>query len=143
MIYTKAKKILVGMLAVITAFSSGSIVAAVEAKSNIVVGDVNSDGVIDVYDVTYIQQTLAEIIPQTDEFLTLADVYRDGRVNIIDATYLQMYLAEEIESIPIEVNPKPTEPVIQTTQAITQATTQKPTQPATTSDGWNERILRP
>ena len=61
---------------------------------NIVIGDVNCDGKITIFDVTEIQKYLAEFEQLTSEQLAVADTNGDGVVNISDATHLQKYLAE-------------------------------------------------
>ena len=58
------------------------------------VGDSNTDGKVDVNDVTTIQRYFAEYEQFTDDQLALADTNGDGKVDINDATYLQRYLAE-------------------------------------------------
>ena len=57
-------------------------------------GDTNTDGVINIRDVTAIQRHVAEIELLTEEQYALADTNDDGKVDIDDATHLQMYLAE-------------------------------------------------
>ena len=57
-------------------------------------GDTNTDGVINIRDVTAIQRYVAEIELLTEEQYALADTNDDGEVDIDDATHLQMYLAE-------------------------------------------------
>lgn len=57
-------------------------------------GDVNSDGEINISDVTAIQSYLAELITLDDKCLVAADTNQDGTVDISDATALQMYLAD-------------------------------------------------
>ena len=59
----------------------------------VIVGDVNLDGQIDVIDVTAIQKHLAGLIHLSDEQLVLSDTNGDGEINITDATHLQKYLA--------------------------------------------------
>ena len=57
-------------------------------------GDLNSDGSVNINDVTAIQRHFAELDELTEEQLALADTNGDGEINIDDATHLQMYLAE-------------------------------------------------
>ena len=56
-------------------------------------GDVNSDGVVSVFDVTEIQKYAARICDFTELQLMVSDVNRDGHVDILDATLLQRYVA--------------------------------------------------
>ena len=57
-------------------------------------GDMNSDGSININDVTAIQLHAAEIDYLSEQQLAVADLNNDGAVTIADATLLQMYLAE-------------------------------------------------
>ncbi len=59
-----------------------------------ITGDQNSDGKINVRDVTALQRHLAELHSLSDVQYYGADTNNDGFVNITDATHLQMYLAE-------------------------------------------------
>ena len=56
-------------------------------------GDLNSNGVIDIDDVTVLQRSLAEFVVLTDEQLKAADMNSDGSVDINDATEIQRKLA--------------------------------------------------
>ena len=56
-------------------------------------GDVNSDGRINIKDVTAIQRALADYEQLTIAQMRAADVNGDGFVTIEDATRLQQYLA--------------------------------------------------
>lgn len=58
-----------------------------------VLGDVDGDGVVSIFDVTCIQRHLAEI-PVYAYNETAADTDGDGKVTIFDATDIQRYLAE-------------------------------------------------
>ncbi len=66
------------------------------AKSNVITGDVDGDGVMSILDATAIQLHLAEYIPLSDEQLAYADVDNDGEVSILDATQIQLILANLI-----------------------------------------------
>ena len=63
-------------------------------RKQAVIGDVDSDGKINVSDLTMIQRHLAGFEILTGERLDLADTNGDGKVTIDDATLLQMFLAE-------------------------------------------------
>ena len=70
---------------------------AIEAsKSEVLLGDINKDGVVDIQDATMLQRYLAEYITSIDK--TAADVNRDGKVNVRDLTQIQRYLAKYISS---------------------------------------------
>lgn len=58
------------------------------------IGDANSDGRVNIRDVTAIQRHVAECEILTGGALLAADTDGDGKVTIEDATHLQMYLAE-------------------------------------------------
>ena len=60
----------------------------------VVIGDVNLDGKLDIRDVLAIQRHVSEYKLLSGDALLAADTNGDGKVNIDDATYLQMYLAE-------------------------------------------------
>ena len=59
-----------------------------------IAGDANLDGVVNVNDVTAIQQFSAEFIDFNILQEILADCDKDGHIAISDATMIQMYLAE-------------------------------------------------
>ena len=61
-------------------------------------GDAEIDGVIDIRDVTAVQQALAELTTFTDRQNAAADTDGDAEVTINDATRIQMYIAEQIDS---------------------------------------------
>ena len=67
---------------------------SVQATGATILGDANSDGKVDIRDVTAIQRHVAELKPLTGAALTAADINGDGEVTIEDATALQMYFAE-------------------------------------------------
>ncbi len=63
----------------------------------LLMGDVNGDGQINIFDVTYIQCYIAEwekykVLDERQ--IIVADTTFDGRINIFDATRIQMYIAE-------------------------------------------------
>ena len=66
-------------------------------------GDANSDGYVNISDVTDIQRAVAEMDTLDDLRKKAADVNGDGVVTIDDATILQMYLAEFATDYPIGV----------------------------------------
>ena len=59
----------------------------------LILGDVDGDGVVTIIDATCIQRHLAEI-PIYSYNETAADTDGDGKVTILDATSIQRYLAE-------------------------------------------------
>lgn len=68
----------------------------------IILGDVDKSGFVDIRDVTEIQKHLAELGEPLDELaLYAADVNGDGDVDISDATSIQLFLAELDFTYPI------------------------------------------
>lgn len=63
-------------------------------STDMLIGDTNLDGRINVHDVTAIQRHIADLEKIDDEQLDVADANGDGEINISDATHLQKYLAE-------------------------------------------------
>lgn len=61
-------------------------------KEDILIGDVNLDGVVNIIDATTIQKYIAELCTLNEIQLYAADVNKDGRVNIDDVTALQKLL---------------------------------------------------
>lgn len=61
-------------------------------KEDILIGDVNLDGVVNIIDATTIQKYIAELCSLNEIQLYAADVNKDGRVNIDDVTALQKLL---------------------------------------------------
>lgn len=59
-----------------------------------IIGDANSDGVINVQDATDIQKYAVSRLSLTDAQLKCADFNKDGRVDIKDATDIQKYLVK-------------------------------------------------
>ena len=70
---------------------------------SVLLGDANSDGYVNISDVTDIQRAVAEIDTLDDLRKKAADVNGDGVVTIDDATIVQMYLAEFATDYPIGV----------------------------------------
>ena len=64
-------------------------------------GDVNGDGIVNINDVTAIQQHLAEYVFLEGIFLHAADANQNGEVKIDDATLLQEFLAEYTVGHPV------------------------------------------
>ncbi len=64
-------------------------------------GDANGDGIVNINDVTAIQQHLAEYVSLEGIFLHAADADQNGEVKIDDATLLQEFLAEYTVGHPV------------------------------------------
>ncbi len=56
-------------------------------------GDVNNDGLVNIFDATEIQRYSAALREFNDEEMTFADVNFDSKVNILDVTEIQRYVA--------------------------------------------------
>ncbi|MCH5297221.1 MAG: leucine-rich repeat protein [Ruminococcus sp.] len=69
-----------------------------EPINDYMLGDVDLDGEITIYDVTTLQKYLADITTLTSEQLSVCDVNKDGSIGIDDATTIQKYLADVILS---------------------------------------------
>ena len=58
-------------------------------------GDLNSDGVSDLSDLTLLSLYLIGDISVSDDVLKVADVYYDGEVNIADLAHFKQYICKE------------------------------------------------
>jgi hypothetical protein len=67
--------------------------------NDVLLGDVNSDGVLDIQDATEIQKYIAQLATFTDEQIKVADVNADNDITIEDATQIQKYLANLITEL--------------------------------------------
>lgn len=65
--------------------------------SDVMLGDVNSDGVVSVADATLVQRHAAEMITLTGDALAAADTSKDGYITVADATLIQQFAAEMID----------------------------------------------
>lgn len=61
-----------------------------------ILGDVNTDGQVNIFDATAIQCYLAEIISVSADEKVAADFDKNGKVDILDATSIQLSIAEII-----------------------------------------------
>ncbi len=66
----------------------------ITAKFSGLIGDANTDGYLNINDVTAIQRYLCELEALTGEQIDLADTNCDETIDIADATLIQMFLAE-------------------------------------------------
>lgn len=73
--------------------------ASQKAVPEILLGDANLDGVVNVRDVTAIQRYLAEFEALSADAKLAADVTRDGKVTVADATRIQLYLNETVNEL--------------------------------------------
>ena len=70
--------------------------------SEVILGDVNQDGVVSISDATLIQKYLINTVTLSNSQQIAADVNRDGVITIRDATYIQKYIAKIITEFPDE-----------------------------------------
>ena len=59
---------------------------------DVLIGDIDLDGVITIKDVTLLQKYLADVSDLSDKALIAADVDKDGTIDICDATKIRSYL---------------------------------------------------
>lgn len=69
---------------------------------DILYGDANGDGNVDILDAAAIQQAANERITLTEDQALAADVNGDGVVDILDSALIQKYAAGKIDKFPIE-----------------------------------------
>ena len=67
-------------------------------EPQLIKGDVNGDGRVDINDATLVQQCAAELVTFTDAQKSAGDTNGDGKVDINDATRIQQFAAEIIQS---------------------------------------------
>lgn len=87
------KKILSGILAL--ACSAGIVSSAAAEDSNIIYGDINGNGVVDLTDLSYLSLYLLGDCSFTKDQLLAADVDGNGEVNIADLPYLKQYIMHD------------------------------------------------
>lgn len=63
---------------------------------DVLIGDVDGSGVVDISDATLIQMFIAQAEPLEGDKFYIADVSNDGVVDVTDATQIQMYMANLI-----------------------------------------------
>lgn len=90
----------------------GILVTVTESKDpdtpDVLYGDVNGDGSIDVTDVTLLQQRIAQLLTEAElaKFQTQnADVSGDGSIDVTDVTLIQQRIAQLIKKFPVEETP--------------------------------------
>ena len=67
------------------------------AGNNVMLGDVDGNGVITVADATLVQKHAAEMIELEGDALLAADTSKDGIITVADATLIQKFAAEMID----------------------------------------------
>jgi len=67
-----------------------------EPDDEIVVGDIDNDNEITVFDATSVQFCVAQLVEFSEKQTLAADTDNDGSVSVLDATRIQMYVARII-----------------------------------------------
>lgn len=75
------------------------------SAADILYGDADKNGSVDVSDATTVQKYIVSLIGEEDIDLTAAEVTGDDDVNVKDATCIQKYAAEQIDKFPVEETP--------------------------------------
>ena len=76
----------------------------VRQKSNVLYGDVNGDGTVNVIDAMLTARGAAKKITLDTDQLAAADVNGDGAVNVIDAMLIARYAAKKISVFPVQTS---------------------------------------
>lgn len=92
------KKTLCILLSILICFSASFVTAT--ANNTYILGDVDEDGEVNIFDATYIQLYLSRYVDLSDTQVISADVDADGCVNIFDVTTIQRFLAKIIDKFP-------------------------------------------
>ena len=66
-------------------------------------GDITGDGVVDVFDVTMLEQYINGDVRLNTEQIKSADIVVDGAVTIMDLEFLKMYVLGEIPELELDV----------------------------------------
>lgn len=69
---------------------------------NVLYGDVNNDGKINIIDANIVRRYSAKLLTLDYEQMASADVNGDNKVNVLDANYIRRYSAKLIDSFPAE-----------------------------------------
>ncbi|MBR6924341.1 MAG: hypothetical protein IKH50_07380, partial [Oscillospiraceae bacterium] len=99
------KRITAALLSLAMVSSLFSTLPSVNAKS--LKGDVNSDGVVDVTDITQVSLYLIGDAELSDEQKELTDVDYDGEVKLTDLAKLRQYVSKKIDTLDTVLNDVP------------------------------------
>ncbi|MBR2042088.1 MAG: leucine-rich repeat protein [Oscillospiraceae bacterium] len=69
---------------------------------DVIYGDVNGDGKVNVLDANLIRRYSAKLIGFDDGQFTAAEVSGDGKVNVLDANFVRRFSAKIIDKFPVE-----------------------------------------
>ena len=87
-------KVIIGKNDVISKVLMSILASGHVLLDDVMLGDTDGDGYVNISDVTHIQRHLAELESLEGIYLHAADANQDGTLDISDATTLQMYLAK-------------------------------------------------
>lgn len=97
-----------------------------EPSNRILIGDVDLNGTITVYDSTEVQKYIVYILTLSDEALIAADVNKDSVISVKDATMIQAYvvklIGEDSYCGTYTENVAPTQPTTNVTEPTTEPT---------------------
>ena len=97
-----------------------------EPSNRILIGDVDLNGTITVYDSTEVQKYIVYILTLSDEALIAADVNKDSAISVKDATMIQAYIVklivEDSYCGTYTENVAPTQPTTNVTEPTTEPT---------------------
>ena len=97
-----------------------------EPSNRILIGDVDLNGTITVYDSTEVQKYIVYILTLSDEALIAADVNKDSVISVKDATMIQAYIVkligEDSYCGTYTENVAPTQPTTNVTEPTTEPT---------------------
>ena len=99
------KKIAGALLACIICLSAVFCIGV--GATEIKLGDVNNDSVINIKDATLIQKHICNVENLNGEALVAADVDKNGLINITDATYIMTFVVSLIDEFPSEPKTEP------------------------------------
>ena len=97
----EVKEITVDLAGLAPAYDEAYIVERGE-EEDILLGDVNGDGIVNILDANLAASYYNEVIDLTEEQIAAADVNGDGIVNILDANLIASYYNEVIDVFPAE-----------------------------------------
>lgn len=142
------KLMVIVSIALITVMSISSLLISYASAAELILGDADLNGTVNVKDATTVQKHCASLIELSGEALICADASCDGTVNVKDATAIQKYVADIVVATPVG-QPIATEPTAaetsasENTEALTETNTTVITEPETTAVDISEALTEP
>ncbi len=121
------KKLTAFWLAFVLLLCSVCSVAATSFQTDIVLGDIDNNGKVEVTDATYVQRYIAKLLDFDATSILVADVDGDGKISVMDCTSIQQFVAKMIDKFPAQTDT--TEPTEVETDSGFEPETQAPTTP--------------